>query len=99
MHQLIGKMGQNLKEFLRSWAAEVKYTDIYNIHIIYILHIYINILYVQEVVTPFYIVSYYIKWVTTSWTYSTNISDNFPDYPVCTTIIYRWLWSILFYKR
>ena len=24
---------------------------------------------VQEVVTPFYIVSYYIKWVTTSWTH------------------------------
>ena len=22
---------------------------------------------------PFYIVSYYIKWVTTSWTYSTNV--------------------------
>ena len=25
---------------------------------------------VQTVVTPFWIVSYYIKWVTTSWTYS-----------------------------
>ena len=21
---------------------------------------------------PFYVVTYYIKWVTTSWTYSTN---------------------------
>ena len=31
----------------------------------------IRILYVQEVVTSFYIVSYYIKWVTTSWAYST----------------------------
>ena len=29
-----------------------------------------NLLYVQEVVTPFYIVSYYIKWGTSSWTYS-----------------------------
>ena len=28
---------------------------------------------VQEVVTPFFIVSYYIKWVTTSWTYSNLI--------------------------
>ena len=27
------------------------------------------VLYVREVVTSFYIVSYYIKWVTTSWTY------------------------------
>mgnify|MGYP001343068601 CR=1 FL=1 len=27
------------------------------------------ILCVQEVVTPIYIMSYYIKWVTTSWTY------------------------------
>ena len=26
---------------------------------------------VQEVVTPIYIMSYYIKWVTTSWTYGT----------------------------
>ena len=26
---------------------------------------------VQEVVTPFYIVTYYIKSVTTSWTHST----------------------------
>ena len=31
---------------------------------------YQKLLYVQEVVTPFYIVSYFIKWVTTSWTYS-----------------------------
>ena len=31
---------------------------------------YQNLLYVQEVVTPFYIVSCFIKWVTTSWTYS-----------------------------
>ena len=29
---------------------------------------------VQEVVTPFYIVSYYIKLVTTSWTYSRSQS-------------------------
>ena len=32
-----------------------------------------DLLYVQEVllVTHFYVVTYYIKWVTTSWTYST----------------------------
>ena len=30
------------------------------------------ILYVQEVVTPLDIVTYYIKWVTTSWTHSNN---------------------------
>ena len=30
----------------------------------------VNILLVQEVVDPFYIVNYYIKWVTTSWAYS-----------------------------
>ena len=29
--------------------------------------------------TPFYIVSYYIKWVTTSWTYS-RICFNFVQY-------------------
>ena len=29
--------------------------------------------YVQEVVTPFYIVRYYMKWVTTSWTYSIQL--------------------------
>ena len=32
---------------------------------------------VQEVVTPFYIVTYYIKWVTTSWTYSRYILGKF----------------------
>ena len=31
---------------------------------------------VQEVVTPFYIVSYYIKRATTSWTYSTKTAVN-----------------------
>ena len=31
---------------------------------------YKSLLYVQEVVTPFYIVCYFIKWVPTSWTYS-----------------------------
>ena len=28
---------------------------------------------------PFYIVSYYIKWVTTSWTHSTGSATNFTD--------------------
>ena len=32
---------------------------------------YVFKLYVQEVVTQFYIETYYIKWATTSWTYST----------------------------
>ena len=31
---------------------------------------------VQEVVTSFDIVSYYINWVTTSWTYSKNINKD-----------------------
>jgi len=34
------------------------------------------ILCVQEVVTPFYIVTYYIKWVTTSWTHSLSVSSD-----------------------
>ena len=29
-----------------------------------------KILYVQEFLTHFYVVTYYIKWVKTSWTYS-----------------------------
>ena len=33
------------------------------------------VLCVQEVVTHFYIVSYFIKWVTTSWTYGTWPGD------------------------
>ena len=36
----------------------------------YRIKIYIYILRIQEVVT-IYIVSYYIKWITTSWTHST----------------------------
>ena len=36
----------------------------------YATHRKIYILYAQEVVTPFYVVSYYIIWGTTSWTYS-----------------------------
>ena len=35
----------------------------------------VMILYVQEVVTPFYVVSYHIKWVTTSWTCSTCLQN------------------------
>ena len=34
-------------------------------------HSHVHVLSVQKVVTPFYIVSYYIKSVTTSWTHST----------------------------
>ena len=34
-----------------------------------------NILYVQEVVTHFILVTYYIKGVTTSWTYSNYYSS------------------------
>ena len=37
----------------------------------------LEVLCVQEVVTHFIIVSYYIKWVTTSWTYITTNLD--PD--------------------
>ena len=33
---------------------------------------WMHILCVQEVVTPMYIMSYYIKWVTTSWTYGSS---------------------------
>ena len=33
------------------------------------------LLYVKEVVTPFYIVTYCIKWVTTSWTGSITLSE------------------------
>ena len=32
-----------------------------------------ELLCVQEVVTPIYTMSYYIKWVTTSWAYGTVI--------------------------
>ena len=38
-----------------------------------VLSCYVNVImvvYVQEVLTHFFIVTYYIKWVTTSWTYS-----------------------------
>ena len=31
---------------------------------------------VQEVVIPFYVASYYIKWVTTFWTYCINNETN-----------------------
>ena len=31
--------------------------------------LWVHILFVQEVVTPIYIMRYYIKWVTTSWIY------------------------------
>ena len=54
-----------------TWSALITYTLIL---IIGKTKIDFDILYVQEVVTPFYRVSYYIKWVTTSWTYSINIS-------------------------
>ena len=33
------------------------------------------ILFVQEVVTNFYIVTYFMKWVTSSWTDSKNCED------------------------
>ena len=36
---------------------------------------YLNIHYVQEVVTHFILVTYYIKWGTTSWTYSNYYSS------------------------
>ena len=39
------------------------------------------ILYVQEVVTPVNKVSYCIKWVTTSWTYSMYILIYFQELP------------------
>ena len=36
----------------------------------------LNVQYVQEVVTHFIVVSYYKRWVTTSWTHSTNKSTS-----------------------
>ena len=35
-----------------------------------VLHPLCTVLYVKQVVTHFYIVTYYINWVTTSWTHS-----------------------------
>ena len=34
-----------------------------------------SVLYVQEVVTPYIYESYYINWVTTSWTYGSSEMD------------------------
>ena len=39
--------------------------------------------YVQEVVTPFDIGSYNIKWVTTSWTYSRSLSLKLKLFDIC----------------
>ena len=36
----------------------------------------VDVQYVQEVVTHFILVSYYIRWGTTSWTHSTNKSTS-----------------------
>ena len=52
-----------------------------------------HVLYVQEVVTHFYIVSYYIKWINTSWTHSMYA----PCAPLATKICNNfWLILILF---
>ena len=55
-------------------------------------HYFLDILYLYTICSrrsdPFYIVSYYIKWVTTSWTYSSI------HYTVCT--IYFLFFFIVF---
>mgnify|MGYP001295737045 CR=1 FL=1 len=40
---------------------------------------------------PFYIVSYYIKWVTTSWTYSTLKTVRFDCYKLDKGIFIGWV--------
>ena len=47
-------------------------------------HIVTYIPFVQEVVTPIYIMTYYIKWVTTSWTYG-----SFEDRAIFHEFIYQ----------
>ena len=42
----------------------------------------IEALYVQEVLTHFYIVTYYIKWVKTSYTYSIHSHIKTPIKPI-----------------
>ena len=56
---------------LSAFCVEVYYINIY----IYILHIYISIVHTvcPRSSDPFYIVSCYIKWGTTSWTHSMYI--------------------------
>ena len=53
----------------------------------------LDVLYVQEVVTPFYIVGYYIIWVTTSWTDGTtgryaSTSSSLPPYTGWMAILF-----------
>ena len=55
---------------IKSVLKEIQFNYIYVI----LRRCSFNNVYVQEVVTHFYIVSYYMKLVTTSWTYS-RVSD------------------------